>query len=88
LNVRNGVGILPDGKLIFAISKDKINFYDFANYFKKLGYKNALYLDGSVSKTYLPKKNWNSIKGNFGVIIGETREKKYKLKPYKVNLGF
>ena len=30
MNVRNGVGILPDGKLIFAISKEKINFYDFA----------------------------------------------------------
>ncbi len=69
---RNGVGILPDGKLIFAMSKEKINFYDFASYFKKIGCKNALYLDGFVSKTYLPEKNWNSINGNFGVIIGET----------------
>jgi uncharacterized protein YigE (DUF2233 family) len=44
-NIRNGVGVLPDGTLIFALSKQAINFYDFAHYFKKLGCKNALYLD-------------------------------------------
>jgi uncharacterized protein YigE (DUF2233 family) len=70
LNIRNGVGILPDNKIIFAMSKKEINFYDFANYFKKLGCKNALYLDGLVSRTYLPEKNWKQLDGNFGVIIG------------------
>jgi len=69
LNIRNGVGVLPNGNLIFAMSKKKINFYDFASYFKKLGCKNALYLDGFVSKTYLPQKNWIQTDGNFGVII-------------------
>jgi uncharacterized protein YigE (DUF2233 family) len=72
LNIRNGVGILPNNQIIFAISKKEINFYDFAEYFKKLGCKNALYLDGFVSRTYLPEKNWNQIDGNFGVIIGVT----------------
>lgn len=71
LNIRNGVGVLPNGNLIFAMSKEKINFYDFANYFKSLGCKNALYLDGFVSKTYLPDKGYNNLEGNFGVIIGE-----------------
>ncbi len=33
LNIRNGVGILPNNKVVFAISKTEINFYDFANYF-------------------------------------------------------
>jgi uncharacterized protein YigE (DUF2233 family) len=75
LNIRNGVGILPNGKLIFAMSTQKINFYDFATYFKNLGCKNALYLDGFVSKTYLPEKNWNEIDGNFGVIIAEIEVK-------------
>jgi len=75
LNIRNGVGILPNNQLVFAMSKNKINFYDFANYFKSLGCKNALYLDGFVSKTYLPEKNWNSVDGNFGVIIGETKKR-------------
>jgi len=70
LNIRNGVGILPDNRVVFAMSKKGINFYDFANYFKKLGCKNALYLDGFVSRAYLPEKGWIQTDGNFGVIIG------------------
>jgi len=70
LNIRNGVGILPDNKVVFAMSKEQINFYDFANYFRDLGCKNALYLDGFVSRTYLPEKKWTQTDGNFGVIIG------------------
>lgn len=70
LNIRNGVGILPNGNVLFAMSKTKINFYDFANYFKEKGCENALYLDGFVSRTYLPSKDWEQIDGEFGVIIG------------------
>jgi len=70
LNVRNGVGILPDGRLLFAMSKTPVNFYDFASYFKEQGCKNALYLDGFVSRTYLPEAHWTQTDGNFGVIIG------------------
>lgn len=73
LYIRNGVGILPDNKVIFAMSKAEINFYDFAKYFQNLGCKNALYLDGFVSRTYLPEKNWTQNDGNFGVIIGVTK---------------
>jgi uncharacterized protein YigE (DUF2233 family) len=71
LNIRNGVGLLPNGQVLFVMSKGEINFYDFADYFKKAGCKNALYLDGFVSRTYLPSKNWIQTEGNFGVIIGE-----------------
>lgn len=70
--IRNGVGILPDNKVVFAMSKNKINFYDFAKYFQSLGCKNALYLDGFVSRTYLPEKSLTQTGGNFGVIIGVT----------------
>jgi uncharacterized protein YigE (DUF2233 family) len=71
LNIRNGVGILPDGRIVFAMSKERVNFYDFANYFKSLGCRNALYFDGFVSKTYLPAKGYTNLTGNFGVIIAE-----------------
>jgi uncharacterized protein YigE (DUF2233 family) len=76
LNIRNGVGILPNKKAVFAISKTAINFYDFAKYFQQLGCKNALYLDGFVSRMYLPEKKWIQTDGNFGVIIGVTAKQK------------
>lgn len=75
VNIRNGVGILPDNQLVFVMSKGFVNFYDFAAYFKKLGCKNALFLDGAVCRTYLPGKNWVQTGGDFGVIVGVTKRK-------------
>jgi uncharacterized protein YigE (DUF2233 family) len=72
VNVRNGVGILPGGDVVFAMSKTAINFYDFADYFRRLGCRQALYLDGFVSRTYLPARQWRQTDGDFGVIIGIT----------------
>ncbi len=69
-NIRNGVGMLPDHRVVFAISKELVNFYDFAEYFKNLGCTNALYLDGGISAMYLPEKNWEQLVGDFGVMIG------------------
>lgn len=74
IHIRNGVGILPNGELLFAMSKDSINFYDFASYFAKQGCKNALYLDGAISKTYLPAKGVRQLTGSFGVIIAEVKK--------------
>ena len=71
INIRNGVGILPNGNLLFAMSKEPINFYHFANYFKSNNCKNALYLDGYVSETYLPSKDWKQENGRYGMIIAE-----------------
>jgi uncharacterized protein YigE (DUF2233 family) len=70
LNIRNGVGILPDNRIVFAMSNGEINFYDFAMFFKDMGCKNALYLDGFVSRMYLPEKGQLQTDGDFGVIIG------------------
>lgn len=72
-HMRNGVGVLPDGKLLFAISKKPIRFYDFARFFQKNDCKNALYLDGFVSKMYLPKKNITKTDGVFGIIIAQIK---------------
>jgi len=76
LTIRSGVGILPDGKVVFAMSKEPMNFYDLAQYFKNTGCQNALYLDGFVSRTYLPEKNWTQTDGDFGVLIGVTISEK------------
>lgn len=72
-NIRNGVGILPNNRVLFAMSKKEINFYDFARYFQRRGCRDALYLDGLVSRTYLPAKQWAQTDGDFGVIIGVSK---------------
>jgi uncharacterized protein YigE (DUF2233 family) len=73
LNIRNGVGILPNGDVIFAISSVPVNFYDFASFFKSRNCRNALYLDGFVSRAYIPDKNWKQLDGDFGVLISVSR---------------
>lgn len=75
VNIRNGVGLLPDGRLLFVMSKEKINFFDFASFFRDNGCANALYLDGFVSRTWLPAQNWRQADGDFGVIIAVTSPK-------------
>lgn len=73
IHIRNAVGILPNGDVCLVISKTKICFHDIASLFKeKLKCRNALYLDGFVSRLYYPKLHeYNNLnEGNFGVIIG------------------
>ncbi len=74
LNIRNGVGVLPNNEILFVMSKKEINFYEFAEYFKKKGCKNALYLDGFVSRAYCPKAKWIQTDGDFGVMIAVTKK--------------
>lgn len=69
------MGILPNGKMVFVLSKKEVNFYEFAKYFKDFGCKNALYLDGFVSRAYLPSENWIQTDGNFGVLFAVTTKK-------------
>lgn len=53
--VRNGDGINEKGEVIFAISEEPVNFYEFAELFRdELKCKNALYLDGVVSQYFVP----------------------------------
>ncbi len=67
LKIRNGVGI-KENKLYFAISRNPVNFYQFADFFKTdLNIENALYLDGSISSLYFPEIN--------------RRDRRYKLGP-------
>ena len=53
-NIRNGVGVLKNGEVVLLMSKYPLTFYEFAQFFKKLGCKQALYLDGAISQVYYP----------------------------------
>jgi uncharacterized protein YigE (DUF2233 family) len=54
--IRNGVGIDWEGRIVFAISNEPVNFHDFGTLFRDaLDSPNALYLDGSISTMYAPK---------------------------------
>ena len=72
LHIRNGVGIRSDGTVVFAISREPINFHDFAKWFKDQGCNDALYLDGFVSKAYMPEQGLNALDGELGVLIAVT----------------
>ena len=62
LNIRNGVGVNSLGKLVFVISNQAVNFYEFSELFLNiLDCSNALYLDGLVSKVYHPELDKTSL---------------------------
>lgn len=70
LQIRNGVGILPDGRVAFAISNDPVRFHDFATLFRdRLQSKNALFLDGSISSLYAPEIRRHDRDAVMGTII-------------------
>lgn len=67
--LRNGVGIRPDGNVVFIMADD-ICFYDFAALFRdEFQCREALFLDGVVSRMYLPSLVLNNMDGAFGVVI-------------------
>ncbi|AII53760.1 phosphodiester glycosidase family protein [Hymenobacter sp. APR13] len=70
--IRNGVGVLPDGRVLCALSREPVNFYVFARFFQQQGCRNALYLDGFVSRAYLPAQGWTQTDGDLGVLISVT----------------
>lgn len=71
--IRSGVGIKPDGRVVFAISKSPVTFYDFARIFKFYACKEALYLDGAISEMYLPEVGRVQSKNDFGLLIAITK---------------
>lgn len=73
LNIRSGVGILSNGNVLFVISKIPVNFYDFADYFKRNKCSNALFLDGGISEIYYPEKFITDNVNDFGIIIAVTQ---------------
>lgn len=75
LKIRNGVGI-KDNQLYFVISKQRVSFYQFAQFFKQqLKVDNALYLDGSISSLYSSQTKRHDKTFNLGPIVGEVSRK-------------
>jgi uncharacterized protein YigE (DUF2233 family) len=74
---RDGVGILGDGAIVFAISDGAVNFYDFARFFRDgLGVKDALFLDGgSAPGLYAPELGRDDAPGHggYGPIVAVVR---------------
>lgn len=76
LNIRNGVGVIDENRVVFIISRSGVTFYDFATVFKEVfDCENALFLDGAVSKMYCPELGLNDTSGRFGAMIGLVRNK-------------
>ncbi len=67
--IRNGVCVRAPTDVVFVISRDEVYFYSFANIFLQLGCKDALYLDGYISKMYAPEIGLHSLDGDFGPLI-------------------
>ena len=69
--LRNGVGIRTGRVVVFAISESPVSFGAFARLFRdRLGCRNALFLDGSVSSLYAPALARQDFGRPLGPIIG------------------
>jgi uncharacterized protein YigE (DUF2233 family) len=77
MNIRNGVGIINEHTVVFVISEDGINFYEFASFFKdKMKCIDALYLDGAISGMYVKPTRDSDIHMRYGCMIGHIKRMK------------
>lgn len=73
--IRSGVGVASDSVVIFAIANAPVTLHHFASLFRdRLGCSNALYLDGYVSRMYLPALGRTETDGEFAGIIAVTEK--------------
>lgn len=74
-HIRNAVGVIGK-KAVFVVSDDPVTFYELALYMRdKLGCRDALYLDGSISSLYHKTNGRQDVRGLLGPIIGTTTAK-------------
>lgn len=73
--IRNGVGIGPDGTLLFVISEDPVSFGKFARFYRDaLHAREALYFDGSVSSLWDPADHRIDSHAELGPMVVAFRE--------------
>lgn len=71
LNIRNGVGVTASGKFFAAISNQRVNFHQFARFFRDvLQTPNALFMDGRISRLYAPGLNRHDLGFPMGPLLG------------------
>jgi prepilin-type processing-associated H-X9-DG protein len=69
--LRNGVGVVDETHVVFAISEGGVNFYEFASLFRdQLKCANALFFDGSVSSLYSAELSRNDGFVALGPMVG------------------
>lgn len=70
---RNGVGILPDGRVLFVITEfgqpRYANLFEFADFFRAQGCRNALFLDGDISQMKIDPSEPLTPNNYFGTIF-------------------
>ncbi len=70
---RNGVGVSSAASVVFAISEDPVNFYEFATLFRdQLHCPDALYLDGAISSLHATALGRDDSRADLGPIIAVT----------------
>ncbi len=76
--IRSGVGIPDTGnKAVFITTLTQETFYRFSIIFRDIfSCKNALYLDGAISKMYLSNQINNNCNGSFGTLLAVTNKTK------------
>ncbi len=78
LRIRSGVGLEKNNqkKIVFALTRNESNFYDFALFFRDIfNCDNALFLDGAISQMYLFDLNAKELGGQFGPMISVSRKR-------------
>jgi len=72
--IRSGVGQIAPAKLVFAISDNPVTFLELADLFRfEYGCQQALYLDGAISRAWIPSLDHRDTGGDFGVMIAVRR---------------
>ena len=75
--IRNGVCAPTPQVAAFVISEDPVTFFEFAQFFRdRIGCRDALYLDGSVSSLYAPQLGRADHHARLGPIFAVTRRTK------------
>jgi uncharacterized protein YigE (DUF2233 family) len=72
-HIRNGVGVVGN-KVIFVISNEPVTFYELAAFFRdELKCRDALYLDGAISRMYSEQLKRHDGGADLGPMLGVLR---------------